>query len=240
MEDRSLEARQRPLLLLIATLLAGWTLWSTQILPRLPRLTGMEHLAQSIGVRLLLWGLPCAVYLWRTHRRRALRGLRLGLPPTPVAWLVAFVITALASLAVSVDVARQLDWPLSEVWVRCLERLPGGFPTSELFEELVFRSVLLSELLLLWCEGRRPDLTQAQARVRAWMANLAASLVFVGMHWPWWLYTIGIGETFFRLSAGVFLISLVLGMVFIGSRSVWPCVVLHWINNTLSSMTGGA
>jgi membrane protease YdiL (CAAX protease family) len=137
---------------------------------------------------------------------------------------------------VSLDVARKLALPPSVVFGLAVERL--AFPTGELFEELVFRGVLLSEFLALWCPEGRSELSAASLRIRAWLANVAASVVFVGLHWPYWIYTQGIGEQLLVNTAGVFLISLVLGMVFISSRSLWPCVLLHWINNTLSGLVG--
>lgn len=229
---------QRALLLLVATLLGLWTVWSTQILPLLAPVEGVAYTVRSVGVRLVLWVLPCAVYLWFRYGPRALDRLRLGLPPTRVHWLVALVIVTLASFAVSLDVARKLELPLDQVWLRFLDRLRLEFPTAELFEELVFRSVILSEFLLLWgADGASPQ-SRASARRRAWQANVAASVVFVGLHWPWWIYTLGVGERFLLNTAGVFLISLVLGILFVGSRSVWPCVLLHIVNNLLSSLTG--
>jgi membrane protease YdiL (CAAX protease family) len=231
-------AHSRALLLLIATLLILWTLWSTQVLPLLPEVHGIAHALRSIGVRLLLWVLPCAVYLWWRHGSRALSGLRLGLPPTRIHWFVAFVIVVLASFAVSVDVARKLELSLSEVWLRAIGQMTSAFPTAELFEELIFRSVLLSELLALFGADRTRTSSRATVRQRAWLANVAASLVFVGLHWPWWIFTLGVGERFALNTVGVFLISLVLGILFVGSRSVWPCVLLHVLNNSLSALAG--
>jgi membrane protease YdiL (CAAX protease family) len=229
---------KRALLGLIATLLFLWTIWATQVLPLLPPVEGWQFTLRSTAVRVLLWVLPCAIYLWFRRGKRALYGLGFGLPPTRVHWFVAIVIVSLASLAVSIDVARKLAVPLGEVWARFAERVTLSVPTGELFEELVFRGVLLSELLVLFgADEARAD-SRTRARKRAWLANVAASLVFVGLHWPWWILTLGFGERFLVNTAGVFLISLVLGILFVGSRSVWPCVVLHVVNNTLSSLTG--
>jgi uncharacterized protein len=226
------------LLALIAALLALWTVWSTQILPQLPRLEGLAHTIQSIGVRLLLWGVPCAVYLWFIRGRDALRGLRLGLPPTRLHWYFALTVILLASFAVSLDVARKLAVSPTEVWIRFFDRIGSGFPTGELLEELAFRSVLLSEMLSLWEANGRERLPPVRSARVAWQANMATSLVFVGLHWPWWIFTLGFGHQFLLNSAGVFLLSLVLGVLFIRSRSVWPSVFLHVINNALSSLAG--
>jgi len=191
-----------------------------------------------VGVRLALWGVPCGIYLWLVRGKEALTGLQLGLPPSRSHWYIAFVIVALASFAVSLDVARKLAVPPSEIWILFFGRVFAAFPTGELLEELTFRSVLLSEMLALWATDSSEGTTPALQRRLAWQANIAASLVFMGLHWPWWILTMGLGEKFLLNSAGVFLISLVLGVLFIRARSVWPCVLLHVVNNTLSSLTG--
>lgn len=206
------------------------------MLPSLPPLQGAAVELRSIAVRLLLWVLPAGVYLWWRYGREALAGLRLGLPPSAGHWLVAIGITALASFAVSLDVARKLSVPPVEVWVRLLETYAFEFPTAPVFEELIFRGVILSELLVLLAVPAVIERRDLESRQRAWIANLTASVVFVGLHWPWWIYTMGFGSDFWTNSAGVFLISLILGMLFFRTRSLWPCIVLHWMNNLLSGL----
>jgi membrane protease YdiL (CAAX protease family) len=228
--------RARALLGLIAGLLCGWTIWATLILPSLPPAEGMAHTIRSVGVRVLLWVVPSGAYLWLRYRRHALFGLRLNLPPQAAHWRVAIAITAAAGFTVSLDVARKLAVPTSEVWLRLLQTYEPSFPTTEVFEELIFRGVVLSELLVLLGAAAEPRAQDVAMRGRAWLANVTASLVFVGLHWPWWIYTHGVGEWFWMNTAGVFLISLVLGMLFIRTRSLWPCVVLHWLNNALSAL----
>ncbi len=228
--------RSRGLMLLTAVLFLGWTLWSTMILPRLDPVEGPLYLARAVGVRLVLWVIPSAVYLWWMHGKRALAPLRLNAPPTSKHWGIAAGIITLASLAVSLDVARKLAIPPAEVWLKLLSSFELQFPTAPLFEELIFRGVILAELLALLRAKREAGPTDTAARLRAWLANITASALFVGLHWPWWIYTQGMGDPFWRNSAGVFLISLVLGMLFVRTRSIWPCIVLHWLNNLLSAL----
>lgn len=230
--------RFRALIVLVAVLFGAWTVWATVILPRLDPVAGRAHLIQSISVRVCLWVVPSAIYLWHVHRRFALDGLRLGLPPSPSHWAGGLGISALAAFAVSLDVARKTALPPLEVWRQLIVTAQLSFPTAPLFEELIFRGVILSELLSLLCENRPATPNDQKTRLRGWLANLSASLVFTGLHWPWWILTQGVGSVFWTNSAGVFLISLVLGMVFIRSRSLWPCVLLHWVNNSLSSLAG--
>lgn len=226
---------QRRLLALIATLLLLWTVWATLVLPRLGPVEGARYILRGIVVRVLLWVVPSAVYLWRQHEHDRFGRLGLGLPPSARnAWLSLFTIAA-AGFAVSLDVARKLSATPLHVWRLLFESISLEPPFAEFFEELVFRGVIFAELLALLQVSSRLH-SGVSGRARFWLANLAASLVFVGLHWPWWIYTEGFGIPFLTKTGGVLLISLVLGMVFVLGRSLWPCVALHWLNNALSAL----
>lgn len=232
-------AQPRALLLLMGGMLTLWTIWSTSVLPRLPETTGALHTLQSIGVRVLLWVVPCSVYLWRFNRRGGVRGLGLGLPPSWGALAAACVLAVAAAIAVSVDVSRKLGTDVPGVWVRLVTNGVFEGLQTPLFEELVFRGVIFSELLRLSGLSGDARLLPLKDRIqRAWLANMGASLVFVGMHWPWWIFTEGLTTLLVR-SLPVFLLSIVLGVVFARGRSLWPCVWLHWINNSLSQLVDG-
>jgi membrane protease YdiL (CAAX protease family) len=223
-------------MLLVAVLFGGWTVWSTGVLPTLPPLQGAAAELRAIAVRVILWIVPSGVYLWWRYRQRAADGLRLNLPPSSRHWVIAVGLTAMASFAVSIDVARKLSLSPAQVWLRLLENRSFEFPTAPVFEELIFRGVILAELLTLLAVPTVLDRHDLQSRQRAWIANLTASVVFVGLHWPWWIYTMGFSTEFWTNSLGVLLISLILGMLFFRARSLWPCIVLHWLNNSLSGM----
>lgn len=236
---RRTSARSRALLGLIAIMFTLWTLWSTAALPYLPEATGALHTVQSVLVRVALWVAPSAYYLWKYKRADALSGLGLGPPPSVERGLAATSLVVAAALAVSVDVSRKLNVQIAEVWLELWRRGAfEGFQTP-FFEELVFRGVIFSELLSLSGLSQHAELLPFTTRIkRAWLANLGASLVFVGMHWPWWIFTEGLGTGLLMKSLPVFLLSLVLGVVFARGRSLWPCVVLHWLNNSLAQLAG--
>src|SRR5690606_9388160 len=142
-------------------------------------------------VRVVLWVIPCAIYLRWQHGRRALSPLRLNLPPTSSHWFAALGLITATSLAVSIDVARKSQSDVISVWGRLIHEVSFAFPATALFEELVFRGVILSELLaLLGVASSQSAL--AVVRARFWLSNLLSSLVFTGLHWPWWIYTDGI------------------------------------------------
>lgn len=231
--------RSRALLGLIAFMFTSWTLWSTLVLPNLEPTVGWLHTVSSASIRLGLWVLPSAYYLWKFKSREPFAGLGLGFPSTIERGVGAMSLVGVAAVAVSVDVARKLNTNIAEVWLLLLSRGTfEGFQTP-FFEELVFRGVIFSELLNLSGLSQRAELLPFSARIqRAWLANLGASLVFVGMHWPWWIYVDGLGLGLFVKSLPVFLLSLVLGVVFARGRSLWPCVLLHWLNNSLAQLVG--
>jgi membrane protease YdiL (CAAX protease family) len=236
--DQALK-QPRALLLLIGAMLLFWTIWSTSVLPRLPPTSGLVHLVQSVGVRALLWLLPCGVYLARARGRDAFAGLGLGIPDHWSGVGAAFVLACVAAVAVSVDVARKLGIDVAQVWERLFATRAFEGLQTPLFEELVFRGVIFSELYRLsGLSGASGPLPIKDRIQRAWLANVGASLVFVGMHWPWWIFTEGLANLLVR-SLPVFLLSVVLGVVFARGGSLWPCVWLHWINNSLSQLADG-
>jgi len=233
---QSRSEKAHTLLILIVVLLGSWAIWSTLVLPRLSPVEGVPHELRAIAARLLLWVLPAGIYLWQEYRGRALEPLRLNLPPTLRCWLVVALISAGTVFALSLDVAHKLDVSVGEVWRRWATNLAWSFPTAPLFEELVFRGVILAELLVVFGAESRGGARSAATGLRAWGANLAATAVFVGVHWPWWLRSHGLTEPLWANTLGVGLISLVLGLLFIYGRSLWPCIALHWLNNSLSAL----
>ena len=233
--------RSRALLWLIGTLLGLWTAWATLVLPRLEPTQGLEYHLRSFGVRVVLWVLPCAVFLWSQYGRNSLRPLQLGLPPTWRHWAWSLGVTAAATLAISLNVARELSITPGSVWERLLRNYSFEFPSTPLFEELVFRGVVLAGLLditlmsVLLEQGASGPPTPLSRWRAAWGANVLATVVFVGAHWPYWIYTEGLDKLAVK-SLPVLLLSLVLGMLFARGRSIWPCVLLHWANNELSAL----
>jgi hypothetical protein len=83
-----------------------------------------------------------------------------------------------------------------------------------LVEELLFRGVLLSALLRRWHVG--------------WAVSIS-SLAFVTMHLP------GLQMQWYALP-GLLLLAVVLAWLRLQSRSIWPSVLTHAINNALAVM----
>jgi len=68
-----------------------------------------------------------------------------------------------------------------------------------------------------------------------WKANIMTSLLFVAIHWPGWIlihnYEIGL---ILKMSLETFILAILLGYLLKKANSLWPCVMLHGVNNFIS------
>ncbi len=171
----------------------------------------------STSVKFALWVLPTFAFVRWFRRAPALQFLGIANFPSGREWGIAALGT---SLFLGVVVA--------------LEVIPGGkaflpsSPTafafailaaSALIEEILFRGLVLREL---------------SGRFRGVTANFVASLLFVGVHWPHWLWSRGFSAGVLADSMGVFLASLLFGWLYLRTRSVWPCFMAHVANNVVA------
>ena len=93
---------------------------------------------------------------------------------------------------------------------------------SPLFEEILFRGLVMKELMTLL-----PGY---------YLANVLTSLLFMGVHLPYWLLHGGLTQTVMANAVGVFLFSVVACWLFAKTASIWPPTLAHIANNLLSSM----
>jgi len=70
----------------------------------------------------------------------------------------------------------------------------------------------------------------------ACLANALTSLLFMGVHLPYWLSHRGLTQTVMANAVAVFLFSVVAGWLFAKTASIWPPTLAHIANNLLSSM----
>ena len=96
-----------------------------------------------------------------------------------------------------------------------------SFVVSPFLEELLFRGLLLHELAAL---------------LPRWVANLLTSLLFAGIHLPFWLSHGGVSGALLANTAGVFIFSLLAGWLYLDSSSIWPPTVAHIANNCIASL----
>jgi len=91
---------------------------------------------------------------------------------------------------------------------------------SPLFEEILFRGLILNQL---------------REATSFWKANLITSVLFVLIHWPYWIWHNGFSTSTAVTSASLFIVSLFFGYLVKVTNSIWPSTIAHIINNVLAS-----
>jgi membrane protease YdiL (CAAX protease family) len=182
-----------------------------------------QRLAYSSAIKVALWVAPAAAFAWWARRESPRRALRLGLPALRALPLtVGLTLVYLAGVAV--DVARKHGVTLAQLGTALADRgvssFAGGLP-SAFAEEALFRGLVLTELADRW---------------RFWPANAVSGAIFVSMHWPHRIWRDGFGPGVFGDAAPLLAIALALGFVTWRTGSIWPAVVFHTANNTLSGV----
>ena len=115
---------------------------------------------------------------------------------------------------------------LSPAGIAIFITLPGvlSLVVAPLLEELLFRGLLLHELAEL---------------LPRWGANLLTSLLFAGIHLPFWLAHGGVSGALMANTAGVFIFSLLAGWLYLDSSSIWPPTLAHITNNCIAALLIG-
>ena len=167
--------------------------------------------AIALAVKAACWLIPATLYA----RQRPVTTFALGAPaPTGlrraallgVAYLAAAVLLALAAGGGAIALA----WPS---WTAL-----ALLVANVIVEEAAFRGFLLLE---------------AARSLRFWKANVVVALGFAAVHVPSFLAR-GMNPIEIGLSCAIlFAFSLVLGEMTRATRSIWPAVVLHSLNNLL-------
>lgn len=178
---------------------------------------GVPRFLYSTAMKFGLWVVPAMVFVRLVRQRPALPYLGLTGRVPLREWGIAGLITAAymgTVIALKVSLGGKSfvpSWPtvLSVIFLA----------SSCLIEEILFRGLILHELA---------------ERLRGLPANLIASLLFVGVHWPHWLWSRGLDSGVVADSVGVFLVSVLFGVVYLRTRSIWPCFIAHVVNNLVS------
>jgi len=91
-----------------------------------------------------------------------------------------------------------------------------------LTEEIVFRGYILRKLMVGW---------------KFWQANTIASLLFVSIHFPIWIYN-GLFELPYIMVAivQVFIISISFGFIYKKTGSLWSVIIIHSMYDLLVSV----
>lgn len=171
----------------------------------------------STLVKAALWVGLAWVYVRWIRRMPVLRYLGMSVAPAWREWGIAALITLLylgAVVGLEVKLGGKSFHP----------SVPAAFAfsflaASALIEEIFFRGLVLHEL---------------SRNIHGAPANLIASLLFAAVHWPHWLWSRGLSAGVLADSAGVFLVSLLFGWLYLRTRSIWPCFMAHVANNVVA------
>lgn len=165
-----------------------------------------------------LWFVPVYAYLRYVDRINPFRYLKLSTPVPPHRLLYAAIIGVIYVMVLLVNAAALGGDIRALTQASLLESLTVLLSVlfSPFSEEVVFRGFVL------------PKLAQ---RYPFWGANIVSALLFSAMHLPHWLWMRGLQPSVLRDVVSVFATGCVLGYLRNRSQSLWPCIVLHVINN---------
>ena len=168
-----------------------------------------------------------AAVWWLALQRHRLSWRDLGLVRCSRNWLVLAVVVAIAGFALRLLLAKVMVSALPD-WARFMASPYGWFDASwplmlalmlttivitPVVEEIFFRGFLFQ-----WMATHRP----------VWLAMLISSLIF------------GVSHLVPAQAISAALMSLLILLLYLGSRSIWPCIVCHVVNNALGMLLGMA
>ena len=214
----------RKILLFIAGFFAVWTVRATYLYAIDESITtDALRTVYSVTVKLILWAATACGFAYWVRHASPIRYLGLSLMPSAGKWIKYLVVIGLfLSAQVTFEAIVGGKAP-SLAGIAVSMTLPGvlTWVVSPFLEELLFRGLLLHELAdLLPC----------------WGANLLTSLLFVGIHLPFWLSHGGLNGILLANMGGVFIFSLLAGWLYLDSSSIWPPTLAHIANNCLAAL----
>jgi membrane protease YdiL (CAAX protease family) len=177
----------------------------------------------STAVKLLLWIVPAFGFARWIRRSPPFPYLGLSVMPSVRQWIGCLIIIGLFLGSIIGFETIVGGKELSLASVPFTITIPGLLLTfvSPLLEEILFRGLFLKELANL---------------LPQWGANLLTSLLFAGIHLPFWLSHEGLTGAVLANTAGVLLFSLVAGWLYLRSSSVWPSYLAHVANNCVAAL----
>lgn len=179
--------------------------------------------AYSNLLKLVVWVLPAAAFVYVLRSAPPAKYLGLSVWPSRRNWLLCNSVTVAFLLAVTLfettvrkkcfSTAIFSSLPVTLLLLQLL--LPP------LLEELLFRGFLMTELLALLPLHRALALT---------------SLLFAGIHMPYWLAHGATTRAVVINGGAAFVFSVLAGWLFAKTASIWPSTCAHIANNLLFSM----
>jgi len=211
---------------LILFLLAFYTAWTIRVVALMPVDAAIKPIGwQTLwgqSLRILLWGVPVWWMLARFHNVNAVGALALDRFPkgkalaltaaVSIGWIL---VTALhGGVVEGKSVILVTSHPSVKEWAVILLTIAW----APVFEEILFRGYV----------------HQALRAYHGWIAaGLISAVLFAVAHWPGWLYMQGLHSGLIAQTVSVAIIGFVLSAVFETGKSLWPCIIVHTLNNLL-------
>ena len=183
----------------------------------------VSRAAYAGALKVLLWVLPAAAFARVLRQAAPAKYLGLSVWPGRTGWLICLTVTGAFLLIVSFAEVAAGGKSFSMAGVSALP--PGLWilqvALTPLLEELLFRGLILKELLAL---------------LPTYRAIALNALLFAGAHAPYWLSHRGMTLAVLQDLGGVFAFSVVACWVFARTKSIWPPTVAHIANNLVAAM----
>jgi len=177
-------------------------------------------------IKFLLWVIPAGLYVFYRERKKPLINLRVA---SPINWrglgigftasVLYFVVIFMVEKLYSGRTLTPLLHASASAWLVTLAQVFF----SPISEEILFRGFVLPQLM---------------DRMPFWKANIIQAILFTAMHWPNWIWVNGFHAWIIVTSISIFILALFLGWLLRQTNSIWPPIVVHIINNFLSSFSG--
>lgn len=179
--------------------------------------------AYSNLLKFIVWVLPAAAFAYWLRGVPPARSLGLSVVPSQRSSWLCLGVTVIFLLGVTLVESTVGRKSFSATSLASLPIVLGllQLVLSPLLEELLFRGLVMKELLTL---------------LPTYLASTLTSLLFVGAHLPFWLSHGGPTQAMMANAFGVFLFSLLACWLFAKSASIWPPTFAHIANNILSSL----
>jgi len=177
----------------------------------------------SNAVKFIIWVVPVFITL-RVSRLRPFTYLKLTTPINRKGLMIGAAVTlAWLSLVVLGEALIQRRNAGAMLTARSSEWLSilGGLFFSPIWEEILFRGFFLNRL---------------SESLSFWKSNVISGLLFMLVHWPYWVSKNGFSSQVIRDSVNVFLLGCLFGWLMKKANSLWPAIGAHIANNFLSGL----
>src|SRR5699024_10439475 len=198
-----------------------YALWSIKELWLIQYLNLMNPIFAAMVTAILkitIWIIPVFLLIVTLERKDPISylGLKSNLKKG-LKWAMWITFAMVLYFTIS-GIAMDLKFSLNLGWDFWL----NTFIFVGLTEEIVFRGYILRKLMVGW---------------EFWQANTIASLLFVSIHFPIWIYN-GLFELPYIMVAivQVFIISISFGFIYKKTGSLWSVIIIHSMYDLLVSV----